>query len=291
MTAGRAGVPSTVGGLGAGLGSGFASNLSSFTEYLRLHAPEMLPGNRIDMNGNGPDGDVAPHGTTIVALTFAGGVVIAGDRRATMGNLIASRDVEKVFVTDDYSAAGIAGTAGGGDRAGPVVRRRTRALREDRGRPVDVRRQSQPVVVDGARQPRCRDAGPRGGAAARRFRPGRARPRTGRPDRVVRRRGWTVRGAGRLPRRRIRIAVREVIAQEAVPRRRRRGLGPADGDRGALRRRRRRFRHRWTRPGALDLSDGGVHHLGRRGERARRADRRTGAHSSRGRTEEGRTPR
>lgn len=56
--------------------------------------------------------DVAPHGTTIVALTFAGGVVLAGDRRATMGNLIASRDVEKVYVTDDYSAAGIAGTAG-----------------------------------------------------------------------------------------------------------------------------------------------------------------------------------
>lgn len=112
MTAGRAGVPSTAGGLGAGLGAGFASNLSSFTEHLRLHAPEMLPGNRIDMSRNGSDGDVAPHGTTIVALTFAGGVVIAGDRRATMGNLIASRDVEKVFVTDDYSAAGIAGTAG-----------------------------------------------------------------------------------------------------------------------------------------------------------------------------------
>jgi proteasome beta subunit len=56
--------------------------------------------------------DFAPHGTTIVALTFAGGVLIAGDRRATMGNLIASRDVEKVYVTDDYSAAGIAGTAG-----------------------------------------------------------------------------------------------------------------------------------------------------------------------------------
>ena len=41
-----------------------------------------------------------PHGTTIVALTFSGGVVIAGDRRATMGNMIAQRDIEKVFVTD-----------------------------------------------------------------------------------------------------------------------------------------------------------------------------------------------
>lgn len=56
--------------------------------------------------------DIAPHGTTIVAVTFDGGVILAGDRRATMGNLIASRDVDKVYVTDDYSAAGIAGTAG-----------------------------------------------------------------------------------------------------------------------------------------------------------------------------------
>lgn len=57
-------------------------------------------------------GDLAPHGTTIVALTYKGGVLIAGDRRATQGNLIASRDVEKVYITDEYSAAGIAGTAG-----------------------------------------------------------------------------------------------------------------------------------------------------------------------------------
>jgi proteasome beta subunit len=47
-----------------------------------------------------------------VALSFAGGVVMAGDRRATMGSQIASRDIEKVFPADDYSAVGIAGTAG-----------------------------------------------------------------------------------------------------------------------------------------------------------------------------------
>ncbi len=54
----------------------------------------------------------APHGTTIVAVTHAGGVVMAGDRRATMGNIIAQRDIEKVFQADDYSVVGIAGTAG-----------------------------------------------------------------------------------------------------------------------------------------------------------------------------------
>ena len=53
-----------------------------------------------------------PHGTTIVAATFAGGVVMAGDRRATMGNIIAQRDIEKVFPADEYSCVGIAGAAG-----------------------------------------------------------------------------------------------------------------------------------------------------------------------------------
>ncbi|MFE2140838.1 proteasome subunit beta [Streptomyces sp. NPDC059456] len=81
---------------------------SSFMDFLGAHAPEMLPGNR-----QLPEGIVeAPHGTTIVATTFPGGVVLAGDRRATMGNMIAQRDIEKVFPADEYSAVGIAGTAG-----------------------------------------------------------------------------------------------------------------------------------------------------------------------------------
>ena len=54
----------------------------------------------------------APHGTTIVAATFTGGVLMAGDRRATMGNVIAQRDIEKVFPADELSCIGIAGTAG-----------------------------------------------------------------------------------------------------------------------------------------------------------------------------------
>ncbi|MFD4367480.1 proteasome subunit beta [Rhodococcus sp. NPDC058521] len=113
MTADRPAVRATA----AGLGEGFGSSLSSFSEYLRGYAPELLPENRewpsSSRSGDGMDaGDMAPHGTTIVALTYNGGVLIAGDRRATQGNLIASRDVEKVYVTDEYSAAGIAGTAG-----------------------------------------------------------------------------------------------------------------------------------------------------------------------------------
>jgi proteasome beta subunit len=53
-----------------------------------------------------------PHGTTIVAVTHSSGVVMAGDRRATMGNIIAQRDMEKVFQADEYSCVGIAGSAG-----------------------------------------------------------------------------------------------------------------------------------------------------------------------------------
>ncbi|MPY98955.1 MAG: proteasome subunit beta [Actinophytocola sp.] len=81
---------------------------SSFTDFLRAQAPEMLPSRPV---GDGTLVDV-PHGTTIVALTFDGGVLIAGDRRATAGNVIAARDLEKIFMTDEYSAVGIAGTAG-----------------------------------------------------------------------------------------------------------------------------------------------------------------------------------
>lgn len=83
---------------------------SSFTEFLGSYAPDLLPGRRTPPAT--PLTTEAPHGTTIVAVTFSGGVVMAGDRRATMGNLIAQRDVEKVFHADDYSCVGIAGTAG-----------------------------------------------------------------------------------------------------------------------------------------------------------------------------------
>ncbi|WP_029135803.1 proteasome subunit beta [Nakamurella lactea] len=80
----------------------------SFSEFLARAEPQLLPGHGRDL---GPLPELR-HGTTVVALTCADGVVLAGDRRATMGNVIAQRDIEKVFVTDSHSAIGIAGTAG-----------------------------------------------------------------------------------------------------------------------------------------------------------------------------------
>ncbi|MBR7833675.1 proteasome subunit beta, partial [Actinospica durhamensis] len=92
----------------------FSGSGSSFTEFLATYNPDYLPGRRTAglSTGGGPLPFDAPHGTTIVALTFPGGVVMAGDRRATAGNVIASREIEKVFPADEHSCVGIAGTAG-----------------------------------------------------------------------------------------------------------------------------------------------------------------------------------
>jgi len=90
----------------------FMVGSSSFTDFLAATSPDLLPGRRVSSVPAGAEPLVSRHGTTIVAVTFSGGVLIAGDRRATRGNLIAQRDMEKVFVVDDYSAVGIAGTAG-----------------------------------------------------------------------------------------------------------------------------------------------------------------------------------
>src|SRR3954470_10332174 len=83
---------------------------SSFAEFVGSVSPDLLPSRMSLPAGNAAE--LSPHATTIVAATFDGGVVMAGDRRATMGNIIAQRDIEKVFPTDEYSCVGIAGTAG-----------------------------------------------------------------------------------------------------------------------------------------------------------------------------------
>jgi proteasome beta subunit len=59
-----------------------------------------------------PSGVVIPHGTTVLAMRYADGAVMAGDRRATEGYTIADERIDKVFPADDMSAVGIAGAAG-----------------------------------------------------------------------------------------------------------------------------------------------------------------------------------
>jgi proteasome beta subunit len=113
-------------------GAFMAARIPSFTDFLASYAPDLLPGFRGSLPGGitlggggilsggvvtGPDGGGGellknlPHATTIVAASCERGVVLAGDRRSTAGNLIAKRDVEKVFRSDEFSAMGIAGVA------------------------------------------------------------------------------------------------------------------------------------------------------------------------------------
>jgi proteasome beta subunit len=83
---------------------------SSFTRFLSSYAPQLLPGGSPrDWAGASGTADALTHATTIVAVVCEEGVVLASDRRATSGNMISKRDVEKVFRCDQFSAVGIAG--------------------------------------------------------------------------------------------------------------------------------------------------------------------------------------
>ena len=65
-----------------------------------------------NVDGSAGDSLEITHGTTVVAAKFADGVIIAGDRRATSGNLISHRTMQKVFAADRWSGVAIAGAAG-----------------------------------------------------------------------------------------------------------------------------------------------------------------------------------
>ncbi len=94
---------------------------SSFFDYLLQQRPDLLPGSRgwpgasfgsAPEESRGPGAPAFAHGTTVLAIKYREGVVIAGDRRATEGFQIAGRRMEKVFKVDEHSAMAIAGAAG-----------------------------------------------------------------------------------------------------------------------------------------------------------------------------------
>jgi proteasome beta subunit len=103
-------------------GAYLSAGTSSFTDFLAQAAPELLPQGPGTAAATGASGGPAPrplaadlaHGTTIVAAACDGGVVMAGDRRATAGNMILQRDIDKVFRSDEFSGIGFAGVAGVG---------------------------------------------------------------------------------------------------------------------------------------------------------------------------------
>jgi proteasome beta subunit len=103
------------------LGPYLSAGTSSFTDFLAAAAPELLPhaagaaaAAASTSGGPSPLARELAHGTTIIAAQCEGGVVMAGDRRATAGNMILQRDIDKVFRSDEFSGIGFAGVAGVG---------------------------------------------------------------------------------------------------------------------------------------------------------------------------------
>lgn len=86
---------------------------SSFFDLVREREPGLLTPLAAPLREGGGEGvPPIPTGTTVLALRYATGVVVAGDRQATEGYQVASRRIEKVFAADDHSAVAIAGAAG-----------------------------------------------------------------------------------------------------------------------------------------------------------------------------------
>lgn len=88
---------------------------SSFSDLLEVDFPNMQLARRLAELAPGAlpaSGVSVPHGTTVLALRHRDGVVVAGDRLATEGYRVASRDIQKVFATDGHSLMAIAGAAG-----------------------------------------------------------------------------------------------------------------------------------------------------------------------------------
>jgi proteasome beta subunit len=89
-----------------------SAGTSSFADFLSSFAPDLLPGARIQAEAGLAAARDLPHATTIVALAYDAGVIMAGDRRSTAGSMIAQRDIEKVLRSDEFSCVGISGVAG-----------------------------------------------------------------------------------------------------------------------------------------------------------------------------------
>lgn len=92
---------------------------SSFSEFLARRGQDLLrEASRMPAQTSGPGASASaalpavPHGTTVLAIRFQDGVLMAGDRQATEGFQVSGRRLEKVFKTDSHSAMAIAGAAG-----------------------------------------------------------------------------------------------------------------------------------------------------------------------------------
>jgi proteasome beta subunit len=110
---------------------------SSFSELLDVDYPQL----RAEHTGE-PGADRGalrvPHGTTVLALRYADGVLMAGDRLATAGNMVASRDVEKVYMADAHSVIAIAGAAGPAMELARLLRIELEHYEKIEGEPLEL---------------------------------------------------------------------------------------------------------------------------------------------------------
>jgi proteasome beta subunit len=179
---------------------------SSFSELVKVDHPQLDIDWSSWIQGQG-DRLSVPHGTTVLAFKYEDGVLVAGDRLATEGLRVASRDVQKVYATDAHSMIAIAGAAGPAIEMARIMRIELEHYEKIEGEALELdgkaNKLSQMVranlpaamqgLPDGPRQSAGCHAGSRRGAPLRRLR---SAPQAG-ADVEVRRDGRALRG-GRL---------------------------------------------------------------------------------------------
>jgi proteasome beta subunit len=109
---------------------------SSFTELLEIDSPHLRPD--FSRLADSIDPTQLPHGTTVLAFKFVDGVVVAGDRLATEGHRVASRDIEKVYATDPHSLMAIAGAAGPAIEMARIMRIELEHYEKIEGEPLEL---------------------------------------------------------------------------------------------------------------------------------------------------------
>ena len=110
---------------------------SSFTELLDVDYSHLRP-NFARFTERDLKTLAIPHGTTVLSFKFADGVVMAGDRLATEGNRVASRDVQKVYATDNHSLVAIAGAAGPAIEMARLLRIELEHYEKIEGEPLEL---------------------------------------------------------------------------------------------------------------------------------------------------------
>ncbi len=108
---------------------------SSFSELLDVDYPQLRP-ETVELNTEAAA--AVPHGTTVLAMRYATGVLVAGDRLASSGHMVAAREVQKVFPADGHSLIAIAGAAGPAVELARLLRVELEHYEKIEGEPLEL---------------------------------------------------------------------------------------------------------------------------------------------------------